>query len=71
MLVITLNPHIDYYRATAIAKHAHKEGLTLREAFLASGFVSTEDFERWVVPLDMTHPRVTRNLLHLHGGRLD
>lgn len=56
MLVTALNRHIGYDQAAAIAKRAHKEGLTLREAALASGFVSAADFERWVVPLDMTHP---------------
>ncbi|THF63977.1 class II fumarate hydratase [Pseudothauera nasutitermitis] len=55
MLVTALNPHIGYDRAAAIAKQAHKEGLSLREAALASGFVSAQDYDRWVVPLEMTH----------------
>jgi fumarate hydratase class II len=56
MQVTALNRHIGYDRAAAIAKKAHHEGLSLREAALASGFVAEEDFDRWVVPLDMTHP---------------
>ena len=50
MLVTALNPHIGYDRAAQIAKKAHREGTTLREAALALGFVSAEDFDRWVRP---------------------
>ncbi|SME99227.1 class II fumarate hydratase [Pseudogulbenkiania subflava] len=53
MLVTALNPHIGYDKAAAIAKKAHKEGLTLREAALASGFVTAEQFDAWVKPQDM------------------
>ncbi|MBW8316466.1 MAG: class II fumarate hydratase [Thiobacillus sp.] len=53
MLVTALNPHIGYDRAAEIAKKAHREGLTLREAALALGHVSAEDFDRWVVPQQM------------------
>ncbi|MBE0588143.1 MAG: class II fumarate hydratase [Hydrogenophaga sp.] len=53
MLVTTLNPHIGYDRAAEIAKKAHQEGWTLREAALALGHVSAEDFDRWVVPQRM------------------
>jgi fumarate hydratase class II len=56
MLVTALNPHIGYDNAAKIAKKAHKEGTTLREAALALGLVSAEDFERWVRPEDMTGP---------------
>ena len=56
MVVTALNPHIGYDKAAAIAKKADKEGTTLREAALASGDVTGEDFDRWVVPADMTHP---------------
>ncbi|GAB3698882.1 class II fumarate hydratase [Mariniluteicoccus flavus] len=56
MLVTALNRHIGYDAAAAIAKKAHKEGTTLREAAVASGKLSGEDFDRWVVPMDMTHP---------------
>src|SRR5690606_29355747 len=56
MQVTALNRHIGYDKAAAIAKHAHHHGLTLREAALASGDVTAEQFDRWVVPIDMTHP---------------
>jgi len=55
MQVTALNPHIGYDRAAAIAKKALKEGTTLKASALALG-VSEEDFAKWVVPLDMTHP---------------
>ena len=48
MLVTALAPHIGYDRAAAIAKHAHREGLSLREAALAVGGVSAEQFDAWV-----------------------
>jgi fumarate hydratase class II len=48
MLVTALNPHIGYDKAAAIAKAAHKQGLTLREAALASGHVTAEQFDAWV-----------------------
>jgi fumarate hydratase, class II len=50
MLVTALNPHIGYDKAAAIAKHAHKEGLTLREAAIASGHVTAAQFDAWVRP---------------------
>ena len=50
MLVTALAPHIGYDRAAEIAKKAHHEGTTLREAALATGFVSEVDFDRWVRP---------------------
>jgi fumarate hydratase class II len=53
MLVTALAPHIGYDRAAAIAKKAHAEGLTLRDAALASGHVTAEQYERWVRPEDM------------------
>ena len=56
MLVTALNRTIGYDAAAAIAKHAHKEGLTLREAALASGTISAEDYDRIVDPAAMTHP---------------
>ena len=55
MQVTALNPHIGYDRAAAIAKKALKEGTTLKASALELG-VSEEDFARWVVPIDMTHP---------------
>lgn len=48
MLVTALAPHIGYDKATAIAKKAHADGSTLREAALALGHVSGDDFDRWV-----------------------
>ncbi len=50
MLVTALNPHIGYDKAAQIAKKAHQEGTSLREAALALGHVSAEQFDRWVVP---------------------
>ena len=55
MVVTALNRHIGYDKAAAIAKKAHKEGTSLREAALASGLTG-EDFDAWVVPVDMTRP---------------
>jgi fumarate hydratase class II len=56
MLVTALSPRIGYERAAQIAQHAHRDGLTLREAALDLGFVSGEDFDAWCVAEDMTHP---------------
>jgi fumarate hydratase class II len=56
MLVTALAPHIGYDRAAEIAKKAHREGSTLRDAALALGYVSAEDFARWVRPEAMTRP---------------
>ena len=53
MLVTALNPHIGYDKAAFIAKKAHREGSSLREAALASGHVTAEQFDAWVVPQDM------------------
>ncbi len=53
MLVTALNPHIGYDKAAFIAKKAHREGSSLREAAIASGHVTAEQFDRWVVPADM------------------
>jgi fumarate hydratase class II len=56
MLVTALNPHIGYDKAAQIAKKAHKEKTSLREAALALGFLTGEEFDRWVVASEMTHP---------------
>jgi len=53
MLVTALNPHIGYDKAAKIAKQAHRSGSTLRDAALASGWVSAEQFDAWVVAADM------------------
>jgi fumarate hydratase class II len=58
MLVTALAPHIGYDAAAEIAQRAHREGTTLREAALASGRVSAEDFDRIVRPLRMTEPGI-------------
>ena len=56
MQVTALNRHIGYDKAAAIAKKAHKEGLTLKESALALGYVTEEEFAKWVVPIEMTYP---------------
>jgi fumarate hydratase class II len=56
MLVTALAPHIGYDRAAEIAKKAHRDGTTLREAALALGYVSAADFERWVRADQMISP---------------
>jgi fumarate hydratase class II len=53
MLVTALAPEIGYDNAAKIAKHAHHEGLTLKEAGLALGLVDAETFDRVVVPETM------------------
>ena len=53
MLVTALNTHIGYDKAAFIAKKAHKEGSSLREAAIASGHVTAEQFDAWVVPRNM------------------
>jgi fumarate hydratase class II len=50
MLVTALTPHIGYERAAQIAKRAHTENTTLREAAIATGHVTPEEFDRWVIP---------------------
>ena len=57
MLVTALNPHIGYDKASAMAKKAHKEGSTLKAAGLALGFLTEAQFDAWIVPVDMTHPK--------------
>jgi fumarate hydratase class II len=57
MLVTALAPHIGYEKAAAIAKRAHRDGTTLKEAALALGYVSEQDFDRWVRPQDMLGPK--------------
>jgi fumarate hydratase class II len=53
MLVTALNPYIGYENAAAIAKKAHKEGTSLREAALGLGLLTSEQFDEWVKPEDM------------------
>ena len=56
MLVTALNPHIGYDNATKIAKKAHKEGTTLKEAAIALDLLTSEQFDEWVVPANMIKP---------------
>ncbi len=53
MLVTALNPHIGYEKAAAIAHKAHHEGISLKDAALALGYVTAEEFDAWVRPGDM------------------
>ncbi|MCP4455944.1 MAG: class II fumarate hydratase, partial [Planctomycetes bacterium] len=57
MLVTALNPHIGYDKAAAMAKHAHAEGLTLKEAAQDLNLLTAEAFDRLVVPENMTGPQ--------------
>ena len=56
MLVTALAPHIGYDRAAQIAKLAQHEGLTLKQAALQLEFVTEQQFDEWIVPIDMTRP---------------
>jgi fumarate hydratase class II len=57
MLVTALTPAIGYDRAAAIARRAHAEGLDLRDAALASGWITAEEFDRLIDPGAMIGPR--------------
>lgn len=57
MLVTALNPHIGYDKAAKIAKTAHKEGTTLKEAALKLGYLTEAEFDKWVKPEDMLGPK--------------
>ena len=56
MLVTALNQHVGYDNAAKIAKKAHKEGTTLKEAAVALGLLTAEQFDQWVDPRKMTEP---------------
>ena len=56
MLVTALNPYIGYDKAATIAKTAHKEGSTLKEAAVKLGFLTEQQFEEWVIPNKMLGP---------------
>lgn len=58
MLVTALNPYIGYENAAKIAKQAHKEGTTLKEAAIASGLLTEEQFDEYVDPATMIYPNV-------------
>lgn len=57
MLVTALNPHIGYEKGAEIAKLAHKEGTTLKEAALKTGYLTEKQFDEWVRPEDMLGPK--------------
>ncbi|MEM7677448.1 MAG: class II fumarate hydratase, partial [Myxococcota bacterium] len=57
MLVTALNTKIGYYKAAEIANKAHAEGTSLRAAALATGYLSAEEYDAWVVPANMTGRR--------------
>jgi fumarate hydratase, class II len=56
MLVTALNPLIGYDKAAEVAKKAHSDGITLREAAVGLGYLTPEEFDRAVRPEEMTHP---------------
>jgi fumarate hydratase class II len=56
MLVTALNTHIGYEKAAKIAKKAHVEGTSLKEAAASLGYVTPEQYDQWVVPVEMTRP---------------
>lgn len=57
MLVTALNPKIGYDKAAKIAKTAHKEGTSLKEAGVKLGILTAEQFDQWVDPKDMITPQ--------------
>lgn len=57
MLVTALNPHVGYDAASKIAKNAHEKGLSLKESAIASGYLTAEQFDEWIVPEDMIGPK--------------
>jgi fumarate hydratase class II len=57
MLVTALNPHIGYDKAAQVAKKAHREDKTLKEAALELGYVTAEEFDAWVKPEFMISPK--------------
>ena len=56
MLVTALNTHIGYEKAAKIAKTAHVEGTSLKDAAVKLGYVTPEQYDQWVVPVEMTRP---------------
>jgi len=57
MTVTALSPHIGYDKSAEIAKKAHHDGSKLKEAALALGYVNSEDFDKFVIPAEMTRPK--------------
>jgi fumarate hydratase class II len=56
MLVTALNPHIGYEKSAEIALKAHREDKKLKDAAVELGYVSAEDFDKWIDPEAMTRP---------------
>lgn len=56
MLVTALNPHIGYDNAAKVAKNAHRKGISLKESAIELGLLTSEEFDRYVKPEEMTHP---------------
>lgn len=52
-----LNPHIGYDKSSEIAKNAHKNGSTLKDSAVASGYLTAEEFDKWIVPHEMIGPK--------------
>ncbi len=65
MLVTALTPHLGYDRAAEIARKAWRENKTLQEAALELGFLTGEQFDRWVHPEKMIAPKKEENKLRL------
>jgi len=57
MTVTALSPHIGYDKSAEIAKKAHHDGTKLKDAALALGYVTSDDFDKFVVPAEMTKPK--------------
>jgi fumarate hydratase class II len=57
MLVTALNPYIGYENAAKIAKTAHKNNSTLRATTIELGLLSGDEFDKYVIPEDMTKPK--------------
>ncbi len=56
MLGTALNPHIGYDNAAKIAKKANADGTSLKEAGIALGLLTSEQYDQWINPLDMIKP---------------
>ena len=56
MLATALNPHIGYEKSATIAKQAHHDGTSLKDAAVALGYVTPEQYDQWVIPAEMTRP---------------
>jgi fumarate hydratase class II len=54
--VTALNPHIGYDKAAKVAKNAHQKGIGLKESAVELGYLTGEEFDKYVKPEEMTHP---------------